>query len=174
MKIPAELDPRFHSKVFGGTLARAMSETVRMSDRKLVNVVLIFEKGKKEDSRNFRPVSLSSVPDKVMEKVILGCIEKHLKDNLVIGYSRQGFMRGKSCLSNLISFYDKVTHLADQGKPVDLIFLDFSKAFDTVTHRILLDKMSSTQLNKHIMWWMSNWLMGQAQKVIVNGVASDL
>ncbi|KAJ7405129.1 RNA-directed DNA polymerase from mobile element jockey-like protein [Pitangus sulphuratus] len=58
--------------------------------------------------------------------------------------SQHGFKRGKSCLSNLISFYDNVTHLADQGKPIDVICLDFSEAFNTVPHRILLDKMPST------------------------------
>ncbi|KAJ7411531.1 hypothetical protein WISP_102360 [Willisornis vidua] len=110
-----------------------------------------------------------------MEKIILGSIEKHLKDNADFSHSQHGFMRGKSCLSNLISFYDKVTHPVDQGKPVvkDVIFLDFSKAFDTVSHRILLDKMSSIQLDKYTMGWVSNWLMDRAQKVIVNEGTSN-
>ncbi|TRZ08523.1 hypothetical protein HGM15179_018580 [Zosterops borbonicus] len=86
-----------------------------------------------------------------MEKIILGAIEKHLKDNTFIGHSQHGFIRGKSCLSNLISSNDKVTHLVDQGKPVDVIFLNFSKAFDIVSNSNLLNKMSSTQLDKHIM-----------------------
>lgn len=91
--------------------------------------------------QNFRPVSLTSVLVKVMEKIILGDIEKHLNDNAAVGHSQDSFMRVKSCLSNLISFYDRVTHLVDQGKPVDVIFLDFSKAFSIVSHRILLNKM---------------------------------
>ncbi|KAJ7397468.1 hypothetical protein BTVI_135306 [Pitangus sulphuratus] len=58
-----------------------------------------------------------------------------------------------------------VTPLVDQGKPVDVIFLHFSKVFSTVSHRIHLDKMSSTQLDKHIMGWESNWFMCRAQVV---------
>ena len=91
-----------------------------------------------------------------MEKIILGVIEAHLGDKAVIGPSQHGFMRGRSCLTNLISFDDKITHLVDQGKAADVIFLDFSKAFDTVSQRTLLDKMSSIQLNKTIMQWVSN------------------
>ncbi|NWW20033.1 PO22 protein, partial [Falcunculus frontatus] len=106
------------------------------ADWKLTNIVPIFKKNKKENLKNYRPVSLTSVPGKVTE-IILGGTEKHLKDNAVIGHSQHGFMRAKSCLSNPTSFYDKVTHPADQGKPVDVTFLDFSKAFDTVSHSIL-------------------------------------
>ncbi|KAJ7421298.1 RNA-directed DNA polymerase from mobile element jockey-like protein [Willisornis vidua] len=111
----------------------------------------IGSKSRKEDPGNYRPVSLTSVPGKIMEKIILGSIEKYLEDNAVTGHSQHGFLRGKSCLPNLISFYGKVTHLAGQGKPVNVNFLEFSKTFDTVSHDILLDKMSSTQLDKHTM-----------------------
>uniref|UniRef100_A0A8B9C2S8 Reverse transcriptase domain-containing protein n=1 Tax=Anser brachyrhynchus TaxID=132585 RepID=A0A8B9C2S8_9AVES len=107
-----------------------------------------------------------------MEKLILEVIEAHLGDNAVIGPSQHGFMRGRSCLTNLISFYDKITHPVDQGKLADVIFLDFSQAFDTVSRRILLDKMSSIQLNKNITRWVSNWLTGRAQRVVVNGTTS--
>uniref|UniRef100_A0A8B9CM06 Reverse transcriptase domain-containing protein n=1 Tax=Anser brachyrhynchus TaxID=132585 RepID=A0A8B9CM06_9AVES len=138
---------------------------------KLANVP-IFKKGKKKDPGNYRPVSLTSVPGKIMEKIIPEVIEANLGDNAVVGPSQHGFMRGRSCLTNLISFYGKITHLVSQGKPADVIFLDFSKAFDTVSHRILLDKMSSIQLNKNIIRWVSNWLMGRAQRVVVNGDTS--
>ncbi|GAB0182551.1 mitochondrial enolase superfamily member 1 [Grus japonensis] len=141
-------------------------------DWKLANVVPIFKKGKKEDPGNYRPVSLTSVPGKIVEKIMLGVIEKHLKDNTVIGHSQHGFVRGRACLTNLVSFYNKVTHLVDQGKPADVIFLDFSKAFNTVSYSILLDKMSSIQFDKNIVRWVSNWLMGRAQRVMVNGVTS--
>uniref|UniRef100_A0A493TV72 Reverse transcriptase domain-containing protein n=1 Tax=Anas platyrhynchos platyrhynchos TaxID=8840 RepID=A0A493TV72_ANAPP len=81
-------------------------------------------------------------------------------------------MRGRSCLTNLNSIYDKITHLVDQGKPADVIFLDLSKAFDMVSRGILLDKMSSIQINKNIIRWVSNWLTGRAQRLVVNGATS--
>ena len=73
-----------------------------------------------------------------------------------------------SCLANLISSYDKVTHLVDQRKPIDVVFLDFSKAFDSFSHSILLEKMSRIWIDKNTMQHVCNWLMGQAQRVIVN------
>jgi len=70
----------------------------------------------------------------------------------------------------LISFYDKITHLADQ---VDIIFLAFYKALDNVFHSILKDKISSIHLDKYVIKWMNNWLMDWAQRgLIINGIIS--
>eukprot|EP00075_Anas_platyrhynchos_P003977 XP_012948559.2 uncharacterized protein LOC106014904 [Anas platyrhynchos] len=140
-------------------------------DWKPANVVPVFKKGKKEDPGNYRPVHLTLVPSKIMEEIILGVTEKHLKDNTVIGQSQHGFTRGRLCLTNLISFY-KITQLVDQRKPISLIFLVFSKAFNTVSHSVLQEKMTRMQLHKRIIRWVNNWLAGQAQRVLVNGVTS--
>jgi len=88
----------------------------------------------------------------------------------VIGHSQQKFKRGRSCLTNLISFYDKVIRPVDQEKPSNVIFLDFSRNFYTVFHSILLDKMYSMQLDKYTAWWVNNRLMGWTQRFIVDGV----
>ncbi|GAB0210363.1 cAMP-dependent protein kinase inhibitor alpha [Grus japonensis] len=98
-------------------------------DWRLANVMPIYKKGWKEDPGNYRPVSLTSVPGKVMEQVILSAITQYIQDNLVIRPSQHGFMKGRPCLTNLISFYDQVTHLVDKGKVVDVVCLYFSKAF---------------------------------------------
>ncbi|RMB92866.1 hypothetical protein DUI87_30760 [Hirundo rustica rustica] len=79
----------------------------------------------------------------------------------------------RSCLTNLVSFYDQVTRLVDAGKAVDVVYLDFSKAFDTVSHSVLLDKLAAHGLDRSILRWVRNWLDGQAQRVMVNGAASS-
>ncbi|KAJ7425837.1 RNA-directed DNA polymerase from mobile element jockey-like protein [Willisornis vidua] len=90
------------------------------ADWKLMNVAPVFRQGKKEDPENYRPVSLTSVPGKVMKMIILEGVENHLKDNSVTDHSQHSFMRGNSCFSNQISSYDKGMHLTDQGKPADV------------------------------------------------------
>ena len=68
---------------------------------------------------------MTSVPGKVMEQVISGAIKSHIMDNQGIRPRQHRFMKGRSCLTNLISFYDKMTRLLDEGKAVDIIYLDF-------------------------------------------------
>ena len=80
-------------------------------DWRLANVTPIFKKGQKDDPGSYRPISLTSVPRKVMERIISGAIMDQLKVNQGIRPSQHGFMNGRSCLTNLISFYDKVTCL---------------------------------------------------------------
>ncbi|KAK4805854.1 hypothetical protein QYF61_021411 [Mycteria americana] len=130
------------------------------------------EKGRKEDPGNYRPVSLTSVPGKLMEQIILSAITRHVENNQGIRPSQHGFRKGRSCLTNLISFYDKVTRLVDEGKSVDVVYLDFSKAFDTVSHGILLEKLAAHGLDGCTLRWVKNWLDGRAQRVVVNGVYS--
>ena len=101
-------------------------------DWKLANVTPIFKKGQKDVPGSYRPISVTLVPGKVKEWIISGTITDQLKVNQRIRPSQHGFTNGRSCLTNLISFYDKVTRLVDEGQAVDVVYLDFSKAFDTI------------------------------------------
>jgi len=84
----------------------------------------------------------------------------HVKDNPEIRPSQHGLMTGRSCLTNLISCYDQVTLLVDKEKALDVIYLDFSKAFDTVPHSILLEKLAAHGLDRCTLRWIKNWLNG--------------
>ena len=69
-------------------------------------------------------------------------------------------MRGRSCLTNLISFYDKITHLVNEEKAVDVVYLDFSKALDTFSHSILLENLAAHGLDGCTLCWVKKWLDG--------------
>jgi len=105
-----------------------------------------------------------------MEQFILSALTGHVKDNQGISPSQRGFIKGRSCFTNLISFYDQVTRLVDEGKVVDVIYLDFSKAFGSVPHSILLEKLASHGLDGCTLCWIKNWRNGRAQRVVVNAV----
>ena len=69
----------------------------------------IFKKGKKRNLGNYRPISLTSIPGKILEQIIKWSLCKHLENNTVITRSQHGFVKSKSCQTNLISFFDQVT-----------------------------------------------------------------
>ncbi|PKU44208.1 rna-directed dna polymerase from mobile element jockey-like [Limosa lapponica baueri] len=135
-------------------------------DWKLTNVMSTHKKGQKEDPRNCRPVSLTLVLRKVMEEIILSAFTWPVQDNQVSRTSQV------SCLTNLI-FYDKMTLLVHEGKSVAVVYLDFRKAFDTISHSSLLEKLAAHGLDGPTLCWVKNWLDGQAQRAMVNGVKSS-
>ena len=104
-------------------------------DWRIASVTPVFKKGK-EDLGNYRPVNLTSVPGKMMEQLVLDAISKQLEEKKIIRKSQHGFTKGKSCSTNLITLYGGISSWVDEGRAVDVIYLNFSKAFDTVSHNI--------------------------------------
>ncbi|CAM4549155.1 unnamed protein product [Caretta caretta] len=108
-----------------------------------------------------------------MEQVLKESILKHLEERKVIRNSQHGLTKGKSCLTNLIAFYDEITGSVDEGKAVDVLFLDFSKAFDMVSHSILPRKLNKYGLDEWTIRWIESWLDCRAQQVVINGSMSS-
>ncbi|KAJ7414419.1 hypothetical protein BTVI_41175 [Pitangus sulphuratus] len=94
-------------------------------------------------------------------------------DNQEIRLSQQGFVKGRTCLTNLISFSDKVSYLVNERKAVNVVCLDFSKAFDTASHCILPEKLAAHGLDRCTLCWVENWLDCWAQRMVVDGIKSS-
>ena len=151
---------------------KSMEEGVVPEDWRRANVTPIYKKGAKGDPGNYRPVSLTSIPCRIMESCIRDCIVKHMELNKLIRPSQHGFMRNKSCTTNLLEFMEKVTAEVDQGNAMDLVYLDFSKAFDKVPHKRLIEKMKAHSVNGRLLQWIQRWLQGRTQRTVLNGKGS--
>ena len=137
------------------------------------NVVPIFKKGDRGLKSNYRPVSLTSVVGKLLESIIAKNIREHLDKHSLINDSQHGFTKGRSCLTNLLSFYRKVYETADNDKDYDIIYLDFSKAFDKVPHERLLNKVRAHGIDGKVLHWIRAWLSNRQQRVTINGSKSE-
>jgi hypothetical protein len=142
-------------------------------DWKTAVVTPIFKKGAKSDPGNYRPVSLTSIPCKIMEGVIKEHMMEHLTKNKLISDSQHGFLAGRSCTTNLLTFQEEITKYLDEGIPVDVFYLDFAKAFDKVPHGRLLVKLESKGITGELKAWVGEWLKERTQKVMVDGEMSS-
>ena len=137
------------------------------------NITPIFKAGDQGDPANYRPVSLTSHLTKVFEKIVRKNIIKHLDDNDLFNPSQHGFREGRSCLSQLLSHYDTILTQLEEGKDVDVIYIDFSKAFDKVDHTILLSKLKAIGLDGKILKWIESFLTNRKQVVVVDCATSE-
>ncbi len=137
-------------------------------------VVPLFKKGKREDPKNYRPVSLTSVICRLMEKIIHFRILDHFFKNNLISSAQHGFISKRSTQTQQVIYLDKLTSLYDQGLQVEAIYLDFSKAFDRVSHLKLLYILDFYGLNSHLINWIQGYLSCRTQVTVVDTIYSDV
>ena len=140
---------------------------------KMANITPLFKKGDKLKVSNYRPVSLTSVPGKILEMIIRDKIVEHLEKNNLINNTQHGFRKGRSCVTNLLEYLNILTKYIDEGIPVDVIYLDLRKAFDTVPHRRLLFKLKDHGIEGDVFKWIENWLGNRQQRVVLRGQTSS-
>ena len=142
---------------------------------KTANVTPIYKKGSKSDSLNYRPVSLTSVVCKVLERIIRNRIMEHLDRNNLLSPQQHGFRSKRSCLTQLLEYFQEVHDYLDEIETcgVDAIYLDCKKAFDTVPHKRLLIKLRAYGITGNLLKWIESFLTNRTQRVVINGVHSD-
>ena len=141
-------------------------------DWRLANISPIFKKGSKNRAANYRPISLTCVLCKMMESFIRDQILAHLQNSNLLSVRQYGFISGRSTVTQLLNYLDKCAEIIVDGGIVDSIYLDFTKAFDTVPHRRLLGKLETYGINGHILTWIKDYLSERSQTVLVNGEKS--
>ena len=133
------------------------------------NISPIHKKGDRAAASNYRPVSLTPICCKMFEHIIHSNIMRHFDKHQVLTHRQHGFRSKHSCESQLILTIHDLAKSLDCRTPLDMIIMDFSKAFDTVPHNRLLHKLHSYGITGNTHKWITNFLTKRTQRVVVNG-----
>ena len=139
---------------------------------KLAAITPVFKSGDRTTPNNYRPISLTSVFNKVLERIIRKQVSSFIDKKGCLNSTQHGFRSGRSCLSALLSVFDDIMHMLEDGGSVDMVFLDFSKAFDKVDHGILLHKLKALGITGHLGIWFFNFLTRRSHFVRLPGAIS--
>ena len=137
-------------------------------------VVPLFKKGDKGKASNYRPVSLTSITCKIMEHIMHSNIIKHLEQNNILSDYQHGFRKERSCESQLIITLQDLANGLNSGEQLDCILLDFSKAFDKVPHKRLINKCQYYGIQGNTLQWITSFLHGRTQQVVLEGEKSEI
>ncbi|CAC5393388.1 unnamed protein product [Mytilus coruscus] len=177
---PDNLHPRLLFEVKEGIaeplstiFSQSLTKKVVLNEWKNALVSAIFEKGNKSQAKNYRPVSLTSVVCKIMEKIVREHIISHMIQNKLFSNKQYGFISGRSTALQLLEVIDKWTESLDNGHQVNCIYTNFMKAFDKVLHRKLVKKIEKFRIINPILDWITDFLPYRKQRVSVNGETSE-
>ena len=137
---------------------------------KLSHIIPIFKKGDKNNIKNYRPISMLSCFSKILESLFYYMLYSEVAP--LISTNQHGFVKGLSTVTNLAVHTDYVAQALDQHKQVDTIYTDFSKAFDKVSHGILLDKLVDLNIDRGLILWIKSYLSDRSQCVTLNNTYS--
>lgn len=176
---PDSLHPRV-LKELSSVISRPLADLMQNSlerecvpqDWRDAHVCAIHKKGKKTSPSNYRPVSLTSQVCKIMESIVRDHLLKYLVQYNLISKCQHGFVPGRSCTTQLLECMDEWTEALDEGESLDVAYLDFSKAFDSVPHNRLIHKMRALGIEGHVLEWCRSFLSNRKQRVVIRGSRS--
>ena len=152
---------------------RSLSTGELPEDWKLGNISPVFKKGSKGAVENYRPIS--SQVSKILESIIRDEVMSFFLEILLgkLSDAQHGFVPGRSCTSQLLLAMEEWTKCLDEGVPLDICYLDFKKAFDSVAHERLLIALNALGIRGMLLDWIRGFLTGRKQRVVLEGTASD-
>ena len=155
------------SRLFNSTLKTGVLPV----DWKRAFITPIYKKGSRHLPENYRPISLTAILCKIMERFVRDQVVTHLLEEKLL--SKYGFIAGRSTITQLLLYLDECIKKVANGDVVDSIYLDFSKAFDTVPHRRMLGKLEAYCIRGNSLSWIKGFLYDRTQEVVVNGTKSE-
>ena len=153
----------------------SIEQGVVPNDWRHAKVAPLYKSGKSNRSKavNYRPVSLTCICSKVMEHIVCSNLMSHLDDHNILTDLQCGFRQKRSCETQLLATINDISKSLDRGRQIDCILLDFSKAFDKVSHAHLLLKLEHYGVQGKALNWIRAFLENRTQEVVVKGENSD-
>ena len=148
-------------------------ESGNIPDDWRTSIVPIFKKGDKHQASNYRPVSLTSISCKLLEHIIHSQVMDHFDHHSILSNSQHGFRSRRSCETQLAITIDTIARTLDEGGQVDIVLLDFAKAFDKVPHQRLLHKLQFYGVRNNTLRWIEDFLHCRQQQVLLDGHTSS-
>ena len=177
---PDELHPRVLKELateLGPVFAHLFQQSIDRGEIprewSLANISPLFKKGDMSLARNYRPVSLTCIPCKLLGHIVCSNIMAHLDEHKLLSDKQHTFRKWHSCETQLTTVIDDWAKVLDNKGQVDTFILDFEKAFDTPPHELLKSRLSSYGIGGSTLNWINAFLCFRKQRVVVNGVMSD-
>ena len=142
---------------------------------KKANVIPVHKKGDKQVLKNYLPVSLLPICDKIFEKILFNALYSFFEDHKLLNLCQSGFKKNDSCINQLVSITHEIYSAFDCNPSLEVrgIFLDLSKAFDKVWHDGLIYKLKSLGISGSLLKLIQNYLNNRFQRVLLNGQTSE-
>ena len=151
---------------------KSLKESVVPMDWLSACITAIYKKRRKDIPGNYRPISLTSALCKLLESIIKDFIIEHLTRNNLLAEEQHGFVPNRNCITNLLTAIEYWSS-SMEGKSFDLIYTDFSKAFDSVPHARLMNKLKIMGITGEVLGWIKSFLTNRKQRVVVEGEMSS-